>query len=393
MLGPYVHAIDPVVADVGGVLVWWYGLGFALGFLQIHRALRRGRGELGLSRREVWSLSLFIVIGVLAGGRLVEIAFDEWSFYRQHPWLMPASWLGGMATHGLLLGAAAGAGLFAWLYKKPFRDLCDALVIPGAFLMGAGRIGNFIDGLIVGSVTDVWWAVKFPDADGFRHPVVLYDGAKNLLLMLFLLRVRRTNPTPGATAARFVFWYAFPRIFIDLLRDYPTHRLALGTGQTLNLLMAALGIVLLVRSRLRRLGRLAGASTTAVGPRVRIDRAPLVSQRVAFAGLLLFCLTIPSNWTQDIPARYGARHPGLQHSWLYPRIDTAPQSAQSTDSPPRAGLTGTRRGREGPSARSSFSGPGHAGAGLPPGSRCRRRPAAVRSAWIQSAGRWRRLES
>ena len=41
--------------------------------------------------------------------------------------------------------------------------------------------------------------------------MVLYDGAKNLLLMAYLLHVRRVNPTPGAFAARFVFWYAFPR--------------------------------------------------------------------------------------------------------------------------------------------------------------------------------------
>ena len=63
--------------------------------------------------------------------------------------------------------------------------------------------------------------------------------------MPFLLRVRNTNPTPGATAARFVFWYAFLRVFIDLFRDYPTHRLALGTGQTLNIVMALIGVVLL----------------------------------------------------------------------------------------------------------------------------------------------------
>ena len=136
-----------------------------------------------------------------------------------------------MATHGLMIGGAVTAGLFALLYRKPFLLLADALVIPAAFLMGIGRLGNFIDGQIVGAVTDVWWAVKFPDADGFRHPVVLYDGFKNLLLMACLLRVRRTTGTPGATAARFVFWYAFPRVFIDLFRDYPTHRLALGTGK------------------------------------------------------------------------------------------------------------------------------------------------------------------
>jgi len=327
MVGPYVHNIDPVLADVGGVYLWWYGLGFALGFLQIHLFLRRSHGDLGLSLRQVWGLSLFIVIGGLAGGRLLEVAFDEWPFYRRHLGLIPAYWLGGMATHGVMLGVAVGTVLFAYLKRVSFLHLADALVIPGAFLMGVGRIGNFIDGQIVGSLTDVWWAVKFPDADGFRHPVVLYDGAKNLLLMLYLLRVKRTNSTPGAVAARFVFWYAFPRIFIDLFRDYPTHRLAIGTGQTLNILMAAVGVALLMRSRRRRLGRLGGGLKDLARQRESLDQAPSAFQRIVLVGLLGLCLTIPSNWTQDIPVRYDARHPGLRYSWLYPKIDTAPPRA------------------------------------------------------------------
>ena len=324
MGGPYVHRLDPVIAEIAGVYLWWYGLGFAIGFLQIHAFLTRGRVRLGLSSREVWTLSLSIAAGVLAGGRLVEIAFDEWAFYRQHPQFVPAYWLGGMATHGLMIGAAVAAWLFSRVSGKPFLPLADAIVIPGALLMGMGRIGNFIDGQIVGAVTDAWWAVKFPDAEGFRHPVVLYDGAKNLLLALFLLHVRRTNPTPGAVAARFVFWYACPRIAIDLFRDYPLHRLALGTGQTLNIAMACVGGVLLVRSRRRRLGRLAGGRPSQARPAEPVDRAPLMIQRVALAGVLLLCATIPSNWTQDVPARYGARHAGMRHSWIYPRIDTAP---------------------------------------------------------------------
>lgn len=84
--------------------------------------------------------------------------------------------------------------------------------------------------------------------------------------------------------------------------------------------MATLGVVLLIRSRLRRLGRLGGGPSAMFRPRASLGQAPLASQRIALVCLLAFCLTIPSNWTQDIPSRYGARHAGLRYSWLYPRI-------------------------------------------------------------------------
>jgi len=322
--GPYVHRLDPILLDAGGVYLWWYGLSYTLGFLHLHLFLRRRRAALGLSLRDVYTLSILFAAGVLAGGRLVQVLFDEWPLYRDHPELVPAYWLGGMATHGLLLGGAAAAWLFAKRTGRPFLELADALVVPGAMLMGLGRIGNFIDGQIVGRLASpaAWWAVVFPHAEGPRHAVVLYDGTKNLLLVPYLLWVRRTNPTRGAVAARFVFWYAFPRIFLDFLREYPAHRFELGTGQTLNIAMAAVGLLLVYRSRLRRLGRLGTPMKTPAFQHRHWERATL-GQRALFAAVLLFCLTIPSNWTQDIPARYAGRHAGLRHSWLYPPIDNA----------------------------------------------------------------------
>jgi phosphatidylglycerol:prolipoprotein diacylglycerol transferase len=325
MPGPFVHHLDPVLplfGSVGGVYLWWYGLSYASGFLHVLLYVKSRREALGLSQRDAYALALCFSVGVLVGGRAVQVAFDEWPLYRATPHLLPAFWLGGMATHGLLLGALVSTLAFSRWKRVPFLELADALVVPGAFLLGLGRIGNFIDGQIVGRVTDGWWGVQFPDADGFRHPVVLYDGLKNLLLVPYLLRVRRENPTPGATAARFVFWYASLRIAIDLTRDYPTFRLAAGSGQTLNIVMVLIGIVCLYRSRLRRQGRLAGRRVIRPEAPAR-DEAPTNMQRLAVAALLLFCLTIPSNWTQDVPARYADRHPGMTRTWLYPEIDTA----------------------------------------------------------------------
>ncbi|HSL20873.1 MAG TPA: prolipoprotein diacylglyceryl transferase [Vicinamibacterales bacterium] len=323
MLGPYIHRIDPILFDVGSVHLWWYGLSYALGFLQVFLFLRRARRRLGLTESDVYALSILFAVCVLAGGRAIEVAFDEWPFYRRQPWIIPALWLGGMATHGLLVGAAASIAIFSRVSGRSVLALADELVIPGAFLLAMGRVGNFIDGQIVGSVTDGWWGVKFPDAEGFRHPVVLYDGAKNVLLVPILLWVRRSQPPPGRVAAHFVFWYAFLRLFVDLFRDYPTHRLALGTGQTLNVVMTLAGVALLVRSWAKRRPRVPP-------PPLLRERPPSIGYRLALAGVLLLALTIPSNWTQDVPERYGKRHAGLEHSALYPALDSSPPTRLSS---------------------------------------------------------------
>jgi len=299
----FVHRIDPVIGSLFGVHLWWYGLSYTLGFFEAFLYLRRK-----LPLRSAYNLSILLFAGVLVGGRVVEVVFYEWPFYRAHPRLIPAVWLGGMATHGLLFGGLVGVWLFCRIERRPFLEMTDTLAIPAAFILGVGRIGNFIDGQIVGSVTSVPWAVKFPDAAGFRHPVVLYDGLKNLLIIPILVLVAKRRPRPGVLTGIFLFLYAFLRIFVDLFREYPTTLLGLATGQVLNIVLSIAGLVLLLVP-LR--------SAPAAAPPAR---PAAVWQRVALACMLLFPLIMPSDWTQDVPARYGKRHPGLVHSAMYPRV-------------------------------------------------------------------------
>ena len=163
MFQPFVHNIDPIIFSVGGIHIWWYGLGFTLGFINTHFILRRNREKLGLSLKLVYELTLFFAVGVLIGGRTLVVFNNEWDFYREHLWLIPAIWIGGFASHGLIFGGATGVFLFCWKNKIPFRPILDILAISACFLLGCGRIGNFIDGQIYGSLTDVPWAVKFPE--------------------------------------------------------------------------------------------------------------------------------------------------------------------------------------------------------------------------------------
>jgi len=329
MLGPFVHNIDPIIFSIYGVHFWWYGMSFTLGFLNAHLFLRRNRESVGLSLPAVYDLTLFLAIGILFGGRALVVINNEWDFYREHLLLIPSIWVGGFATHGLIFGGAAGVIIFCLIHRRtPVRRILDLLAISAAVILGFGRIGNFIDGQIFGSLTDAVWGVKFPNVEGFRHPVVLYDGLKNFLLVPFLLWVRSRGVPPGRIAALFVLFYALLRIPIDLLREYPISMWGLPTGQTLNIIMVFIGILMLGINIYRARSRQA----TTLPLKADENRGGLGWRRIALVFFCIVPLVIPSDATRDIPATYGDRHPGLKHSRMYPPIADDLEKSASTAS-------------------------------------------------------------
>ena len=298
--------MDPVLVQIGPVSFWYYGLAYAIGLLTIHLWVYVNRERLGYDRRDVAWFSVFFAAGVLGGGRLFDVALYEWFYYGEHPWQIPRLWEGGMATHGVLLGAVAGTALFCRLRNKSFLAVADEVVLPGAVLMALGRIGNHINGEVYGSITSVPWAMRFPYAEGYRHPVALYDGAKNLLLVPILLAVSGVNLhrhgflARGIMLGHFVFWYAFLRIFVDLFRDYDSYWLGVGRGQYFNVVMAAAGLAIIVAARRHAKRR----ETPEIERTDRTSRreggAPSWAPTIVFYALVTLCLTIPSGWTQQV---------------------------------------------------------------------------------------------
>src|SRR5207245_2777691 len=98
---------------------------------------------------------------------------------------------------------------------------------------------------------------------------------------------------------------------------YPTQLFGLATGQSLNIFMSVLGLVLWVWFQRRALTRrFAPPSASGEG----WGEGRLLPRRFIFAAILLICLIMPSDWTQDVPRRYGKRHPGLHYSRMYPPV-------------------------------------------------------------------------
>ena len=287
-----IHDFDPAIAVTPFGAVYWYGAVYSFGFLGFFLWFWTRRSQTGLSDRDVFTLTILFATGVLVGARAFDILVYELDYYRQRPLAALDWWRGGMASHGVLIGGLATTYVFARSRRMPILALLDEIVVPGVFLMAVGRIGNFIEGGVIGSETDVAWAFIYPNVEGPRHPVALYESAKNFLILPILIwAIRIWPPGKGVVTALFVALYASMRFAVDLLRDYEAAWLGLGTGQVFNLVMAAIGFLLLL-AVLRWDQPIARPKRTAKRPVGRVQVAAVIF-------LFLYPLGIPTSWTAE----------------------------------------------------------------------------------------------
>jgi hypothetical protein len=122
--------------------------------------------------------------------------------------------------------------------------------------------------------------------------------------------------------AHFILWYGLLRIFVDYFREYRTDFYGFPPGQEFNLFMAILGIALLVWFYRGRNSSANSPDSTTPTARGTVRSGPgFWMRRTVFVLFLIIPAIIPGDWTHDIPKRYGHRHPGLEYSAIYPKID------------------------------------------------------------------------
>jgi phosphatidylglycerol:prolipoprotein diacylglycerol transferase len=255
---PYVHDLNPVAIALGPVKIHWYGLMYLLGFV-IFIALGRLRSRepwRGMGTQDVDDLLFYGVIGVIVGGRLGHVLFYAPAHFLAHPLDIFKIWEGGMASHGGLVGVVVVMWLFARARGKSFLRVCDFVAPLVPLGLGAGRIGNFINGELWGRVVDpanVPWAMIFPGArDNLpRHPSQLYQFALEGLLLFAILWIWSRKPRPaGTVGCLFLIAYGVLRIVGEMFREpeslYGLMPFGISAGQLLSIPMIAIGASLMV---------------------------------------------------------------------------------------------------------------------------------------------------
>lgn len=242
-----------VALSLGPFDIHWYGLMYLLGFLigiRLLRCLVRHR-QLDLTPAQRESLLLAVFLGVLLGGRLGFVLFYGGSYYDAHPLEILAVWHGGMSSHGGFIGVLLALLIYCKRQNINLFALADVLVVPVAIGLALGRLGNFINGELYGTVTTLPWGMSFAGAEGLRHPTQLYAMLKDLLIALVCLRhlrwPRTDSQPPGRTLAIFLILYAVLRFIVEIFRDQPygytsVLGIMLSRGQMLTLPLFVLGL-------------------------------------------------------------------------------------------------------------------------------------------------------
>lgn len=251
----FIHTIDPVLLHLGPLQIRYYGLFYALGFVLLYLFLKHAvkQKKIALQEHDVDTLLLYLMLGTVLGARLGEILFYNASYYFAYPLEIFAVWKGGLSFHGGLIGIILAALLFCRQKKISFFALADVVVLPAAFALALGRLGNFMNGELYGRITAFPWGVQFPGVDGFRHPSQLYEAAKNLVIAGILLWQGKKQRKEGYMFGLFLLLYGVLRFVVEFVREPQIFVGPLTMGQALSVPLAIIGICLMQKKEKIRL--------------------------------------------------------------------------------------------------------------------------------------------
>ncbi len=240
--------IDPELLKIGFLHIRYYGLIYALGFIITYFYLEnlRKKEKLELNKDQIYDLIFYLVIGVVVGARVFEILFWNPSYYFSNLKAIFLIWNGGMSFHGGLVGAFIAVYLFSKKNKINFLKLSDIIVIPATLALALGRIGNFLNMELYGTVTNVPWCVNFADIIGCRHPYQIYSFLGHLISFFILFRLNKEDYKEGKIFLIGILSFGIVRFILDFYRE-DLRYFGLSLGQYFSIPLILISLYFLIK--------------------------------------------------------------------------------------------------------------------------------------------------
>jgi phosphatidylglycerol:prolipoprotein diacylglycerol transferase len=265
---------NPVIVDLFGFPIRWYGFFFALAFLAGFRVVSYMFKQEGRSTDQADQLLMYTMVATIVGARAGHYFFYEFPLLQADPLRfflqMITPPFSGLASHG----ASIGLFLAFYLYSKKHPGMSYLYItdriVPAVALAGFFiRMGNLMNSEIIGKPTELPWGFKFlrdtefnpygdPNLVLARHPSQLYEALSCLLifaaLMWFWSRKKQAMQEGQMTGWFMIVLFTL-RFFYEFLKENQSafeNNLTLNMGQILSIPAVLFGVIVLLYSHRKK---------------------------------------------------------------------------------------------------------------------------------------------
>jgi len=253
--------VDPEIINVFGISIRYYGVLFVSGIILCIYILGWIYKKENIPVENLEKLSIYGMIGILAGARLGHCLFYEPSYYLSHPleMILPITFppdggieftgFQGLASHGGVIGLLIALYFYSRKTKHSMIDTIDLIAVVIGLSFGFIRLGNFMNSEIIGIQTTKPWAVIFERVDNIpRHPAQLYEAIAYFIIfgiMMILYRKMRDRLKNGFFFGLATVLFVTARFLIEFIKEDQVgfeDGMTLNMGQLLSLPYIVIGI-------------------------------------------------------------------------------------------------------------------------------------------------------
>ncbi len=230
---PYLYInINPIMVQIGPLALHWYGLMYVVAILVGLWAIRGYLARTGISQEKMYRIIWWCIGAGLLGGRLYFVIQQPnlVSDYLMKPWNIIAVWQGGMAVYGAIFLLITTLLWRAHVERLNPLVVLDAGALFAPVAQSFGRIGNLINGDIIGYRTTLPWGTVYQHPQSWAclnpatcnvpvQPAAGYELLIDVVLLIILFFLSHRVRRPGVLAVVFLFGYALSQFLVFFVRD------------------------------------------------------------------------------------------------------------------------------------------------------------------------------
>jgi phosphatidylglycerol---prolipoprotein diacylglyceryl transferase len=217
--------INPVFFSLGPLSIRWYGLMYVVGItIGLLVAWQFAKSK-GITADQLEKIVIWAVPAGFVGARLYYMLQQPLGQYLNEPWRIFAVWEGGMAFYGAIFAVVITVIILAWRTCISIWKILDTAVIFGSVGQFFGRIGNIINGDIIGYPTTLPWGFIYTNPDSFPpshttayQPAAAYEAIIDIILFSLLWWLRN-RVKPGILFFTYILGYSLSQLIVFIWRD------------------------------------------------------------------------------------------------------------------------------------------------------------------------------